>query len=386
MEADDFDSLPSATQARGFLRMYAGYLGVDADLLIADPLGTNVHAQPSAADGPAPQPEAPKFQEADEIFAGIGRQLRYQRELLGLSLDDVERHTHLRLHYLLAFESGDFAALPSPVQGRGMLSNYATFLGMDHDELLLRFAEGLQSRLSIRQAESPQKEAKAPTTRSKLPAPLRRFFSGEAIISGVLILSLVIFVLWSGIRVFSIQTNQQSNATAPSIADILLASPTPTLTETPLPPTATPQEIPQLFPTLAVATDEQTGEPIAGAGAGNIQLYISVRQRTWMKIIVDGEVEFDGRVIPGSAYTYTGETQIEILVGSGSAIQLFYNEQDLGSPGLYGQVVNQIFSPTGILAPTPTITPTLAPTPTGTVTPVPSRTPSGVQTSVPALP
>ena len=36
--------------------------------------------------------------------------------------------------------------LPSTVQTRGMLSNYATFLDLDVDALLLRFADALQAR------------------------------------------------------------------------------------------------------------------------------------------------------------------------------------------------------------------------------------------------
>ena len=31
LEADEFDSLPSPVQARGFLRIYASYLGLDAE-------------------------------------------------------------------------------------------------------------------------------------------------------------------------------------------------------------------------------------------------------------------------------------------------------------------------------------------------------------------
>ena len=36
--------------------------------------------------------------------------------------------------------------LPSTVQTRGMLTNYATFLDMDVDKVLLRFADALQAR------------------------------------------------------------------------------------------------------------------------------------------------------------------------------------------------------------------------------------------------
>ena len=299
---------------------------------------------------------------------------------MGLSLEEVEKHTHLRPHYLQALEDGDLDALPSPVQGRGMLDNYASFLGMDPDPLLLRFAESLQSRLSVRQSEAPQQKSSSNRSRLILPPRLRRLFASEVWIGGALIISLIIFILWSAIRVFSIRADQQPTATAPSIADILLASATPTLTETPIPPTATAPQNQQLFPTQVIATDEQTGEIIAEEQPGNVQIYISVHQRALLRVWVDGEIEFDGRVIPGSAYTFSGESQVEILVSSGSAIQMFYNQENLGAPGLYGQVINQIYTPNGILAPTPTITPTLAATPTST------QTPAATQTTAPSLP
>jgi cytoskeletal protein RodZ len=57
----------------------------------------------------------------------------------------------LRKHYLKALEEGDYNALPSSMQGRGMLSNYAKFLGLDEENLLLQFAEGVQAIFAEKQ-------------------------------------------------------------------------------------------------------------------------------------------------------------------------------------------------------------------------------------------
>ena len=81
-----------------------------------------------------------------QIFKEIGRELRKRRELLSLHLEEVERNTHVKAHYLDALERGAMDDLPSTVQTRGMLSNYATFLDLDVDTLLLRFADALQTR------------------------------------------------------------------------------------------------------------------------------------------------------------------------------------------------------------------------------------------------
>jgi cytoskeletal protein RodZ len=67
------------------------------------------------------------------ILIEIGRKLRRQRESLNLKISDIERFTHLRQKYIEALEKGDLTDLPSPVQGRGMLSIYARFLNMDDE-------------------------------------------------------------------------------------------------------------------------------------------------------------------------------------------------------------------------------------------------------------
>jgi hypothetical protein len=93
-----------------------------------------------------------------------------------------------------------------------------------------------------------------------------------------------------------------------------------------------------------------------------------------MRVLVDGEVEFEGRILPGSAYAYTGEERVELSTGDGDALQVFFNQQDLGSLGVAGEVVNLVFTLDGIQTPTPTIT--LSPTTTPRFAGTPSVTPA----------
>ncbi len=391
MESGDFSALPSMAQARGFLRAYASFLNLDADPLLVALEGKEIPTTPISASTPAARQSAnvtpDQLEQAGAIFVALGQQLQRQRELLGLSLEDVERHTHLRQHYLRALEAGDLDGLPSPVQGRGMLNNYAAFLGLDAEPLLLRFAEGLQTRLAARQtsARPTPRPERARRQKSSIPAPIRRFFSGDVLIGGALAFFLVIFAAWGAIRIFTMTMNQESTPTAPSIADVLLATSTSTATATLLPPTPTPPLPPQLFPTQVVATDAQTGAIVTLQTQPGVQVYVTVLQRTWMRAIVDGKVEFEGRVLPGSAYPFAGESAIEILTGNGAALRIFYNNQDLGLMGGFGQVANQVYTLQGVLNPTPT--PTL--TPAATTPPPPQATPSAAQpgqATTPALP
>jgi cytoskeletal protein RodZ len=386
LESGDFGALPSVAQARGFLRAYAEYLGLNPDpLLVALEGKEPAPAAPAQEAAPGNGTDVELPQEAATIFAEVGSRLQRQRELLGLSLEDVERHTHLRRHYLVALESGDLDGLPSPVQGRGMLNNYAAFLGLNPDPLLLRFAEGLQLRLAARQASQPKARPAPKRRSSSLPAPLRRILSGDVLIGGGLAVFLVVFVFWGAIRIFATLNQPQVTPTAPSIVEVLLATPTPTATDTPIPVTPTAPLPQQLFPTQALATDPVTGALLSPQPISGVQVYINVRQRAWMRVLVDGQIEFEGRVVPGSAYSFAGETSVEIQTGNGAALQVLYNGVDLGTLGAFGQVVDRIFSLQGEVTATPTITPTAGPTQPFTPT-LPATVTPPAQVTAPALP
>jgi len=390
MEADDFAHLPSKAQARGFLRAFASYVGLNADALLAELSGDS---SLPGADQPTVQPASQPEDISDlagsgEIFVEIGQKLRDQRELLGFSLDEVERSTRVRQHYLRALEAGDLRGLPSPVQGRGMLHNYASFLGLEPDPVLLRYADGLQAQLAAKQATRPRPQVDRPA-RPVRPNPLTRLLSSDFLIGGILVLLLVAFVVWGVIRINSLRSTPAASVTVPSVAEALLETPPGTeeslLTASPSPtPPGTLVNAPP--PVEVEATSLEGGEitpegtpPIDGSGA--INLSISVIQRAWMRVSVDGEIEFEGRVIPGSAYQFSGQERIELLTGNGAALQIFFNQNDVGVLGDYGEVIFRVFTLEGMMLPTPTITPTATatlaatPTPEATLPPLPSPAP-----------
>ena len=108
-----------------------------------------------------------------------------------------------------------------------------------------------------------------------------------------------------------------------------------------------------------------------------MQVYLVVRQRAWVVVTVDGEVELNGRVIPGSAYLFSGNELVEILTGNGAALQVYFNQQDQGVLGSFGEVVKRAYSPSGEVKPTATATslPTSTALPTPTITPTASPLP-----------
>ena len=309
-----------------------------------------------------------RVRSSDEMFAELGAQLLERREALNLTREEIERHIHLRSHYLQALEDGDFSGLPSAVQTRGMLSNYAAFLDLDVDTLLLRFADVLQVRHRERHPLPPGARGRpAPSAPSNLP-PLRGFVVAD--LAGIgLVLLLMAFLVWGAQYV--IQRGAQAEATAPAMIDILLE---PSAVGTSAPASEL-LDLGNLTATLA-AFETPVGLPAIPEGV-NVQVNIIALERTFLRVIVDGEVAFDGRVTPGTAYPFEAGMQIEILAGNGAALRLTYNLRDMGLLGRYGEVVNLIYRAEGVITPTPTVgpTPTITPTPTVTPTRTPTPTP-----------
>jgi len=339
---------------------------LDSESTLSEPETSDVQTP----DDTSPEYLDPAFQnlESTQIFKEVGAELRKRRELLSLHLGEVERNTHVKAHYLEALEKGAMDNLPSTVQTRGMLSNYATFLDLDVDVLLLRYADALQAR---HREKNPQKPARKPGQPivSNVPS-LRGFIAGDMIFGVGMAVLLIGFSIWGINRVMMIQSLQEVHPTAPSISDMLLASPDPSLI-TPTATLALVESFPEATVTIVIPTQNLNVD---------VQVNLVAVERTFMRVVVDGEEVFNGRVVPGTAYPFEAEDQIEVLVGSGAAIRIVYNGRDMGLLGGLGQVINNIYLADEIITPTAQPTPTatntapVTPTQLPTLTPVPSST------------
>ncbi len=396
LEADQFDLLPSATQLRGFLRAYSEYLKLNSNELIQTLDGDLKAGLQKAEQTPSISEKEESSSNAETIFKQLGQKLRSQRELMGLSLGDVERHTHIRMHYARALEEGDISHLPSPVQGRGMLSNYASFLGLDAEAVLLQFADGLQASLYDRQAERNTRASRLPQDESiripPRPSQLRRFFSMDLFVGGFLIIFLLGFTIWGAFRISALNKGKEPSPTAPPVSQVLLSTQADALPATPgLLPTNMASLVPatlastlSITETVASAPTETliVFEPTPGNANAPVHVYIVAHQSAWMRITVDGAIAFEGRVTQGSAYSFSGNERIEFLTGDGGGLQVYYNQQDLGILGSFGEVVERIFSIEGIQTATPGLLPTSTSAPT--TTPKPTNTPG--RTGTPSTP
>jgi len=114
-----------------------------------------------------------------------GKYLKAERELRKLSLEEVAEFTKIREPLLRAIEEDGYGVLPSSFYVEGFLVAYARFLGLDPNEVILRYPKYLEDT-----GISKQKPVRSPhlisSPRKKIKAWL--FF--------VLIFAIILFIVF----------------------------------------------------------------------------------------------------------------------------------------------------------------------------------------------
>jgi cytoskeletal protein RodZ len=82
-----------------------------------------------------------RLEAGDGGLGAFGRWLARERELRGLARDEVTRATKLAPDVVEALESGEEGRMPPRAYAVGYLRSYAGAVGLDADEVVLRYEE-----------------------------------------------------------------------------------------------------------------------------------------------------------------------------------------------------------------------------------------------------
>lgn len=123
---------------------------------------------------------------------GLPERLLSARERKGVDLYRAERDTKIRARYLAALERGDYRELPGAVYTKGFLRNYALYLGLDPDDVLLQW----------RRERGDPKEPQALTAVPRpLAAPRKGLtFSPSLVVFALLTAAVFVFAAYLGIQ------------------------------------------------------------------------------------------------------------------------------------------------------------------------------------------
>ena len=278
--------------------------------------------------------------------SALGRYLRESRETKELTLEDAVRALRIRRDILESFEQGEFDGLDSTVRVRGMLRNYAHYLGLEEERVLQYYEASLTGnrrkrrfgRRNIIHAE-PIAPRKITDTPPSLPAvkiqPVQSSSRiGNALrniamfLVSVAALAVIIFVLMDTLE---IGLSDNSSALVPTVPAGEM--------------TITPTNTPTITPRATVITDTPSASSFNIDG---VQVMLEINQRSWVRILTDDAEQYTGFLEPGYSATYSGNDSVAITAANAAALDITYNGVSQDPFGVRGQQVELIFTLSGI--------------------------------------
>lgn len=235
----------------------------------------------------------------------LGQYLKKEREKKNISLRDVSRNTRVREHILEAIEADRYDLLPSPTFVKGFLQSYAKYVGLDPNEVVLRFQTVTKG--PPKEEPSPPQEEVYQKTR-----PLRMI--GGAVLGGILLILLLIYLTSQG----------------PSTPPAPISSETGRKEE----PASAPSSLP------IQPASEQAGETVS--------LQLKAVERTWIRFQIDDQAEKEAMLQPGETLNLQETNHVHLLVGNAGGLDLTVNGKKLERFGGSKEVVSLVLTPEGV--------------------------------------
>jgi cytoskeletal protein RodZ len=95
--------------------------------------------------------------------AAFGEQLKREREMRGVSLEEVSKATRIGVRFLEAIEAGRWEQLPGGIFNRGFIRAIGRFLGLNEDNLIAEYAMETKDVPRVSVLDKPaQQTARAP--------------------------------------------------------------------------------------------------------------------------------------------------------------------------------------------------------------------------------
>jgi hypothetical protein len=142
---------------------------------------------------------------------------------------------------------------------------------------------------------------------------------------------------------------------------------TPIPSPTPLPSPTISAVLPIPTPTPPpTPTNTPTPTPTPRIYRG-VEVEMNIIERTWLKVIVDGEDVYEGVLEAGEKRIWKGEESVFIRCGNAGGVEVTVNGEPLGPLGGRGEVVEVEWRAEGVEVPSTPVTPTITATPTPSV-------------------
>lgn len=264
-------------------------------------------------------------------MGSFGERMQREREMRGITLEEIAESTKIGSRALRALEQEDFEKLPGGIFNKGFVRAYARYLGIDEEQAVTDFMAAEQAAQAKAEQALPQPLPPAKTATGI--GPILFLVLGLAVIGGV--------AGWRYVSARRPKPTVETVAipTAPSTAaNNSQGAPTPAAQSQ-----LTPAETASPPRGAEVGSPSSSGEPFT--------VEIRARQPAWISVVADGVVLMEGTLGADEQKQFQAKARIILKTGNAGGVELSYNGRPVPALGADRQARTFVFTRQGLEEP-----------------------------------
>ena len=309
----------------------------------------------------------------------FGDRMRREREMRGVTLEEISESTKISKRALQALEEEDFDLLPGGIFNKGFVRAYARFLGIDEEQAVADFVAADSGN-----HEPEEKEQFPLKLEDRAQPPLNPKRSLVPVMLAILLLAAAAggWTLWNRYKsqhVAHITNDSQGGEITPPASRTpepppasqgsqtntnetgAAPSPTPEKKNEPAQKTASPTPSPSSNDSGTASkiaandsTTKQGSSPDSTSSDSTViskqafTISIKATEDSWISVIADGKPKIEGILSAEKQRSVTAGKELVLVTGNAGGIEVSYNGKPIAPLGKKQQKRTVTFTPQGL--------------------------------------
>ena len=257
-------------------------------------------------------------------MGSFGERLQREREMRGITLEEIADSTKIGTRSLRALEQEDFDKLPGGIFNKGFVRAYARYLGIDEEQAVADF---------LAAAGESEQPLPSPSPREKPAASSSGGWSWAAVLALVALAA-------GGFAAWQLGLGPFASHASPQIEAAKLA---------PAPASSSAQ------PGAGSGTGEASTQPAADSAAapsstagGGFVLLLRAKQDCWLSITADRRAVMEGTLAAAETKEVRAQKSVVLKLGNAAGVEVSHNGTVVPPLGRVNEVKTVVFTPEGL--------------------------------------
>ena len=266
-------------------------------------------------------------------MGSFGDRLQREREMRGITLEEIAEATKIGTRSLRALEQQDFDKLPGGIFNKGFVRAYARYLGLDEEQAVADYLAALGESMAAGKAtrlEPAAPEHNMLATEGEESQPIRLPLGLIAVVVVVAVL------LFSGWRYFS-------KYGLPKLRHVRAADSSRSAAKAPTTDSSRSAANP---PQPAADSAHSVANPLRPEDGFVVR--VKAKESSWMSIVADGKPVMSGELPRDAEKSIHARRSVVLKIGNATGIELFHNGKPVPPLGGGGEVKTVEFTAAGL--------------------------------------